>query len=110
MRVLDLRAQAVSVYRGDILALVKDCEGCICLVRINWPKLSLEHLHAFNGSRGLLLSRLRDMYLVSIDESLFVSNDLVEWRLCHVPLPSASDYSFVGADNRGLQENSTSFG
>jgi len=80
MRVLDLRAQAVSVYRGLVLALVKDCEKCINLVRIRWPKLNVERLYVFNGDRSLLLSRLHDVYLASIDEKLFMSSDLVEWH------------------------------
>jgi len=78
VRVLSVRAQAVLAGREGILALAGGSGGGVSLVRVSWTRQGLEHIHTFNGSRGFLLVKLRDLYLASVDETLYISRDLVE--------------------------------
>jgi len=80
MKILNIKAHSVLISDDNILVLASDRKDNISLLRIKWPKLSVDNLYTFNGKRGLLLTKLRDVYLVSIDERLFVSRDLLEWR------------------------------
>jgi len=79
MKVLNLKAQAVMIDDGNILASVKN-GSFIKLIRLKLPKLSIEQLYTFNGMRSLLLSKIKDLYMISINENLLVSRDLVEWK------------------------------
>jgi len=80
MKILNIKAHSVLISDDNILVLASDRKDNISLLRIKWPKLSVENLYTFNGERSLLLTKLRDLYLISIDERLFVSRDLLEWR------------------------------
>jgi len=80
MRVIDLRAQAVTVdAREGVLAVVEG-DGVLKLVRTRYPKLVVEELRSFSGRRCLVLAKALDTYLMSFDNALFVSRDLVDWR------------------------------
>lgn len=78
MKVLNIPAQSVYVDQYDILVLAKASRK-LELVRIKWPKLRIEHICSFHGHKSLLLVRLRDLHLASVDRYLLVSRDLAEW-------------------------------
>jgi len=80
MKVLDFKAQAVFVDPCEGVLAIARGDKASRLIRIRYPKLSIEELHSFNGERCLLLAKIQDLYLASIDNALFVSRDLIEWR------------------------------
>ena len=82
MKVIDLKAQAIAVdVREGVLTVVKDKNtGTVKLVKVRYPKFVVEELYSFSGKKCLLLSIALDLYLVSIDNTLFVSYDLADWR------------------------------
>jgi len=75
---LGLRAQAVWIDKGDILALVKGAEG-VSLVRVR-PSFDVEEVYKFGGSRGFMLAKAGDVWLASVGNLLYSSRDLAEWR------------------------------
>jgi len=80
MEILDLKAQAVTVdAREGVLAVVEG-DGVLKLVRIKYPNPVIEELYSFSGRKCLLLSKVLDIYLISIDNALFVTHDLVDVR------------------------------
>jgi len=75
---LNVRAQAVWIDKGGVLALVKGTEG-VSLVRIK-PSFEMEEVYKFGGSRGFVLAKAGDVWLASVDNVLYSSRDLAEWR------------------------------
>ena len=98
MKILDLKAQAVTTdTREGVLAIIKG-DDVLNLVRIKYPKFVVEELCSFNGKRSLLLAKALDLYLISIDNTLFVTQDLADmkkvmeintdntlWHVCETP-------------------------
>jgi len=95
MKALNVRAQAVSTDRGEVLALVRE-EGGVWLVRVRIPRFDVERLHRFNGIRGTLIAKIRDVYLASVDNVLYTSRDLVEWRPVLTVAPGNSIWHACG--------------
>ncbi|PLJ78177.1 hypothetical protein [Infirmifilum sp. SLHALR2] len=79
LKVLNVKAQAVSVDRGDVLTLIREGSN-VLLARVRPPRFDVKYLYRFNGVRGVLIARLGDIYLASVDSTLYASRDLVEWR------------------------------
>jgi len=95
LKTLNIRALAVSVYRGDVLALVGEGSS-VWLARVKPPHLGVEYLHRFNGIRGMFIARLGDAYLASVDNALYASRDLVEWRPVLTVAPGNSIWHACG--------------
>ena len=81
LRILNLRAQCVFIDNSEnILSIVKD-ERKLKLIRLRGSEASnIEVLHDFEGTESLLLTKALDTYFVSIDNKVYMSRDLTEWR------------------------------
>jgi len=86
---LNIKALAVSVDRGDVLTLIGE-RSSVWLARVRIPRFDVEYLYRFNGVRGLLIARLSDIYLASVDNTLYTSRDLVEWQPVLTLTPGSS--------------------
>jgi len=95
LKALNVRAQAAFVDRGEALALVRE-EGGVWFARVRIPRLDVEYLHCFNGSRGMLIAKLNDVYLASVDSILYASRDLAEWRPVLTVAPGNSIWHACG--------------
>src|SRR2546422_2921461 len=80
MQILDYSANSIHVLRKDILMTNLDSNG-ICLQRLRYPSLETERIAQFRGSKSNCLTKLHDLYFISIDNKLFASRDLLEWKV-----------------------------
>lgn len=78
---MNIKAQSVTLDGSDILSIIKEGPELLRLIRLRWPSFKLEELHTFSGKKNLLLAKIKDVFLISIDEKLWVSHDLNEWTL-----------------------------
>lgn len=98
MKLLDLKAQAITVDRREGVLAVVEGDDAMKLVRVKVPKLIIEELYSFSGRGCSLLAKALDTYLINIDNVLFVTRDLVDvkralevnagndlWHVCETP-------------------------
>jgi len=95
LKTLNIRVLAVSVDRGDVLTLIRKGSS-VQLARVRLPRLDVEYLYRFNGARGMLITRLSDIYLASVDSTLYASRDLIEWRPVLTVAPGNSIWHACG--------------
>jgi len=79
MQNLGYRTNSILADRNEILVTNKDSNG-IALLRLRYPKLESETIKLFSGLKSACLARFQDLHLISIDNTLCASRDLMEWK------------------------------